>query len=412
VGERDVCFKVLYCGVCHSDLAVAAAHALTPVQYPLVPGHEAVGVCTKVGAGVTTVRPGDHVGVGPLVDACLECHSCLCGEEQRCARHVPTYNGRDWSGRAAMGGGLAQTAGGYSTVMVVDERFCIRIPPDYPLEHAGPILCAGTTVFDPLKRAGVREGTRLGIVGLGGLGVMGVKLGKALGCIVTVISREAGKRRLAMEAGADRFVVASNAAAMAAHAGCLDVLINTIPSMHDASLFVPLLAPHGRQIHTGGHAAAIAAGTVDALLPTRARERMTYIGSVACTQEVMDLCAREGIRTEIDVRPVTQLNRIFEQLDGANTSGKRFVLDIAGSLDAEVTTAPAPRLRSAPPLVDVCRDIAELVVERLVELSDNDSAGQPVSDKDDAADAPQRPRSPQAPRGSLFALRELLQFDL
>lgn len=358
IGKYDVSIKVLFCGVCHSDLTVAAAHLPTPVQYPMVPGHEAVGVVTQVGPGVHRFKVGDHAGVGNMVDSCSTCHSCLGGQEQWCSKQVPTYNGKDWSGRAAEGGGVQHTLGGYSTSMVVNERFCILVPSEYPLEHAGPVMCAGTTMYTPLKANCAKAGTQLGIVGLGGLGVMGIKLGKALGCEVTVISRGETKRSLAMRAGADRYLAATDAEDMAACAGCLDLIINTIPSDHDPSTFIPLLASTGQQVHVGLHAAAMTAGAVNFLLPGRTQERFTYIGGIASTQEVMDLCAREDIRTDIEMKSVADLNRIFEMLDSANESGKRFVLDIAGTLHGSVSTAPATRLQPGPASGEMLREVA------------------------------------------------------
>tara|TARA_B110000046_G_scaffold5639_1_gene6010 strand:+ start:75 stop:3116 length:3042 start_codon:yes stop_codon:yes gene_type:complete len=368
VGPYDVHIEVVYCGVCHSDLSVAAGHTPAPTHYPLVPGHEAVGRCVAVGPRVKKFKVGDHIGVGNMVDSCLECRSCLSGEEQGCAKQVLTYNAKDWSGRAAQGGGTLFTAGGYSTAMVVHERFCILIPPGYPLEHAGPIMCAGTTMYDPMKRAGVQAGTEVGILGLGGLGVMGIKLAKALGCTVTAISRGDAKRALALGAGADHYINSKDTDQMSAHMGRLSLIINTIPSAHDASIYNPLLTSYGHHIHTGLHSSAFAAGATSFLLPGRTQEKTTFIGGVASTQEVMDLCASAGIMTEIELRPVTELNRIFELLDGANESGKRFVIDIAGTLACNVSTAPVPRLNPSPLPSTLLREIAEAIWERLSNL--------------------------------------------
>jgi len=359
VGEWDVHISVQYCGVCHSDLTVAGAQQALPVQYPIVPGHEAVGICIKVGASVTRFKVGDHIGVGNMVDSCLQCRSCLEGEEQWCSWMVGTFNGRDWSGRAATGAGVPYTLGGYSTSMVVHERFCIQIPLDYPLEHAGPVMCAGTTMYDPLKRAGAGVGTRLGIVGLGGLGTTGLKLGKALGCSVTVISRGESKRAQALRLGADQYIATSDAGQLGLHAGSLDLIINTIPAKHDPSGFSTLLSQYGKQVLVGINAAAIAALAKDLLWMGDSKETMSYIGGVATTQEVMDLCARDNILTEIEVRPVSDLNRIFEALDRTNESGKRFVLDIAGSLDTQISTSPQTQLAPAPRTDDVLKEYAE-----------------------------------------------------
>jgi len=370
VGKFDVHIEVVYCGVCHSDLSVAAGHTPAPTHYPLVPGHEAVGICVAVGAGVEKFKVGDHVGVGNMVDSCLECRSCLGGEEQGCAKQVPTFNGKDWSGRASQGGGTPFTAGGYSTAMVIHERFCILIPESYPLEHAGPIMCAGTTMYDPMKRAGVQAGTKVGILGLGGLGVMGIKLAKALGCTVTAISRGDAKRALALNAGADHFINSKDVEQMSAHVGRLTLIINTIPSAHDASIYNTLLTSDGQHVHAGLHSAAFAAGAANFLLPGRTQEKTTFIGGIASTQEVMDLCASAGIHTEIEIRPAADLNRIFELLDGTNESGKRFVLDIAGTLTRDVSTAAITRLHPAPQPSNLLLELAEAIIQRLVSLMD------------------------------------------
>lgn len=183
VGPNDILIDVHFCGVCHSDLHFAAGHTakiFTAPQYPCVPGHEMAGVVAYVGEAVTRFRVGDHAGVGCMVDSCGECDKCLQGEEQACKSQVQTYGMLDKSGRAATVPTGRQTMGGYTNRMVVHERFAICIPTSYPLEKAGPVLCAGITSYEPLKKHGATTGTRVGIVGLGGLGVMGIKLAKAL----------------------------------------------------------------------------------------------------------------------------------------------------------------------------------------------------------------------------------------
>ena len=261
---------------------------------------------------------------------------------------------------------MSYTLGGYSSAMVVNEHFCIKVPESYPLEYAGPIMCAGTTMYAPLKENGVHAGMRIGIIGLGGLGQMGIKLGKALGCLVTVISRSEAKRDLAMRAGADRYIASTDEEQMQASVGSLDLILNTVPTSHDASGFVALLADDGKHIHVGLHASAIAAGVSNYLLPGRSKEKMTFIGGIASTQEVMDLCAANNIKLEVDVRPTGDLNRIFEALDSANESGKRFVLDIAGTLANDVSTGPATKLKAHPPPETTLREVSEAMVERLL----------------------------------------------
>jgi uncharacterized zinc-type alcohol dehydrogenase-like protein len=231
VGPRDILIDMKYCGVCHSDLHFAAGHVnVGPMQarYPCVPGHELAGVVIAVGEACTKVKVGMKVGVGCMVDSCQDCSSCRAGEEQKCMRQVATYGGQDnGSGRAESPCGY--TLGGYTNKMVVDERFAIIVPDGFPLEAAGPVMCAGITMYDPLVKLGAGAGTRVGIAGLGGLGAMGIKLAKAMGCSVTAISRSSAKHALATSCGADAFIASGTPAQMAAAAGSLDIILNTIP---------------------------------------------------------------------------------------------------------------------------------------------------------------------------------------
>jgi D-arabinose 1-dehydrogenase-like Zn-dependent alcohol dehydrogenase len=223
-------------------------------------------------------------------------------------------------------------------------------------------------MYAPLKERCAGAGTRVGIVGLGGLGVMGVKLAKAIGCAVTVISRGETKRDLALRSGADSYVASRDDEQMVAWADHLDLILNTIPTEHDPSVFASLLTPTGEQVHVGLHATAITAGAVNLFLPGRTRERFTFVSGVASTQEVMDLCAREKIYTEIDIRSVAYLNRIFELLSSSNESGKRFVLDIAGTLATSVTTAPPTRLQPHRSSCALLRDVADGLAESLLPI--------------------------------------------
>jgi len=219
VGDEDVLMEMFYCGICHTDVHTAAGHlaGIGMKAYPCVPGHELAGICTAVGKNVTRVKVGDHVGVGCMVDSCLKCSACKRGEEQKCAKQVGTYGAKNKNGRAATGpvGGTtltpAHTLGGYTTQMVVHERFAIIIPKDYGLEYAGPVMCAGVTLFDPLRRYKVTTGSRVAVVGLGGLGQMGVKIAVAMGCVVTVVSRSPSKEKFARECGATAFICSTDA---------------------------------------------------------------------------------------------------------------------------------------------------------------------------------------------------------
>jgi len=231
-------------------------------------------------------------------------------------------------------------------------------------------MCAGTTVYAPLREAGAGPGTHVVVVGLGGLGVMAIKIAKALGCTVTAISRGAGKKPLAMRSGADSFLSSADAESMAAAAGTVDLVLNMIPSAHDTGVYTSLLSVEGRQVHIGLHASAITAGSVNFLLPGRTREKLTFIGGISTTQEVMDLAARAGIKTEIEVKPAADINRVFEALSGDNASGVRFVIDVANTLSSTLTTAPPTSLVPHPPAGELLKDVASGIAARLEELVD------------------------------------------
>ena len=351
LGPLDVEVSMKYCGVCHSDLHTAASHIKAvgkATEYPCTPGHELAGVCVAVGEAVTKFKVGDHVGVGCLVDSCHECAACDAGEEQKCSKSVGTYNSADRSGRAASHPPGRKTIGGYSSTMVVDERFGILIPSGYPLEKAGPVLCSGITMYDPLKKHGATVGTRVGVIGLGGLGVMGIRLATALGCVVTAISRTSAKQGLAEESGATLFVPSSDAAAMTGAAKSLDLILNTIPAHHDWAAYQPLLAARGKHVILGANATMGAAMYAPKLRWwSQPSVVHSMIGGVANTQECIELCAREKIYPETQVVPVQELNEVYTKLDASNDSGLRYVLDLEGSLNGDAIgtcTAPPPTL--------------------------------------------------------------------
>jgi len=230
--------------------------------------------------------------------------------------------------------------------MVVHERFAILIPSSYPLKFAGPVMCAGITMYDPLMKQGAKQGTRVGIVGLGGLGVMGIKLAKALGCKVTAISRSKGKEQLALECGALNFVASADLAAMSAAEKSLDLILSTIPAAHDWSMYQPLLVQGGVQVLLGAHSGTGAA-TYAAKLQSAPSVISSVIGGVTNTQEVIDICARAGIYPEIEVVPVQKLSEVYTALDASNDSGKRYVLDLGASLNEQAfatCNAPPPTL--------------------------------------------------------------------
>mmetsp|Transcript_82760 Transcript_82760/g.229753 ORF Transcript_82760/g.229753 Transcript_82760/m.229753 type:complete len:449 (-) Transcript_82760:327-1673(-) len=362
VGDYDVLIDMKYCGVCHTDLHWAAGHvkALGRPKYPCTPGHELAGVVERVGSKVTKFKPGDHIGVGCMVDSCLECAKCKMGKEQKCKKNVLTYQGEDWSGRAApypeirdhpMKPGKTQKSplmGGYSSKMVVHERFGVLIPPDYPLECAGPVMCAGITMYDPLKAQGAGPGTMVGIAGLGGLGVMGIKLAKAMGCKVTAISRSEAKKGIATAAGAESYIALANPQPAAAKT--LALILDTIPVAHDLGPYKRLLQPGGKLIVLGLVPELGGAVMVDGILGGRASVGASAIGGIANTQEVINLCDKTEpkILPSIQLMPVSELSQIYEKLDGSNDAGVRYVLDLQGTLNEEAfteCTGPPPQLQ-------------------------------------------------------------------
>mmetsp|Transcript_81447 Transcript_81447/g.141420 ORF Transcript_81447/g.141420 Transcript_81447/m.141420 type:complete len:419 (+) Transcript_81447:93-1349(+) len=351
VGDKDVLIDMKFCGVCHTDVHVAANHmkSVKPTKYPCVPGHELAGVCVDVGAGVTRIKVGDHVGVGCMVDSCLECEACLAGDEQKCKwENVGTFDGdsRKFGRADNPDAPLGQTYGGYTSMMVVHEHFAIKIPKSYPLEAAGPVMCAGITMYDPLKAFGAKEGTRVGIVGLGGLGVMGIKIANALGCQVVAISRGAGKEGLAKDSGARAFIASSSPEDMAQNVNSLDLILNTIPAEHDYVAYTPLLANGGKQVFLGitsGFAAAMFTQKCSLGCCSPPTYMSSLIGGIKNTQEVMDLCARDNILPQIRLLPVTEISRIYEDLESGNDAGVRYVLDIGGTLNQEAADSWVPR---------------------------------------------------------------------
>eukprot|EP00940_MAST-03C_sp_MAST-3C-sp2_P000794 g794.t1 len=348
VGPYDVLIDMKFCGVCHSDLHHAANHnnKFKETPYPCVPGHELAGVCVAVGSKVTKVRVGSHVGVGCMVDSCLNCSMCKAGEEQKCKKgSTGTYGATNKHGRAETFPPGGHTLGGYTSRMVCHEHFCINIRKDYPLQFAGPVMCAGITMYDPLKYYKAGKGSRVAIVGLGGLGQMGVRLAKALGCETWAISRSNKKRDFAKACGADGFLTH---ATLQEQRKYFDLILNTVPVYHDYDAFFSLLASGGKQVMLGLHN-GLAAGFILGAISGKSRLVHSGIGGIRATQEVIDLCAKHKIYPDIDLRPVSDLNKIYGMLSD-NQSGKRFVLDIANTLDESSEkncVDPAPALHES-----------------------------------------------------------------
>jgi alcohol dehydrogenase (NADP+) len=322
----DVVIEILYCGVCHSDVH-NVRNDWGNAQYPMVPGHEIVGRVLEVGPEVTRVKTGDRVGVGCLVDSCRHCGACGKGWEQYCENGATyTYNGTD-----PVDG--TRTHGGYSEKVVVAEHFVLKVPDAMDLAGAAPLLCAGITLYSPLRHWGVKPGSRVAIVGLGGLGHMGLKLAKAMGAEVTLFSRSPGKEADARRLRADRLVISTDPAQMAAVAGQFDLIVDTVPYAHDVNPYVPTLATGGTMVMVG-YLGPLEAFNTGPLVFSRKALAGSLIGGIAETQEMLDFCGQHGITSDIEVIRIQDINAAYERLLKADVK-YRFVIDMA-SLQEEV----------------------------------------------------------------------------
>ncbi|MFO1394095.1 MAG: NAD(P)-dependent alcohol dehydrogenase [Steroidobacteraceae bacterium] len=317
---NDVAMEILYCGICHTDLH-QARNDWGVSQYPLVPGHEIVGRVTAVGSAVTRHAVGDAVAVGCMVDSCLECDQCRKGEEQLCRKgNTQTYNSRD----RVTG---ERTYGGYSKHLVVREEFVLRVPAGLDLARTAPLLCAGITTYSPLRTWNIGPGSRVGVLGLGGLGHMAVKFGAALGASVTVMSRTADKADDAARLGADAFLVTTDRKAMAASGSRFDLIIDTVPVRHDLTPCLPLLDVDGTLVIVG-QVGPIPETLSMPLLMGRRRIAGSPIGGIAETQEMLDYCARAGVLPDCEMIPMDGINAAFERMERADVR-YRFVIDMA-----------------------------------------------------------------------------------
>jgi uncharacterized zinc-type alcohol dehydrogenase-like protein len=322
VGPTDVRIAIEFCGICHSDLHTAHNDWRGTV-YPCVPGHEIVGTVAEVGAEVTKYRPGDRVGVGCLVDSCGECAECREGLENYCTGGATlTYNGVDRHGTNP------RTFGGYSGEIVVTERFVVRVPDGLDPAAAAPILCAGITMYSPLRHWQVGEGTKVGIAGFGGLGSMGVKLAKAMGAEVTVLTRSDRKADDALKAGADAVVVITDREQTARAARSLDVILSTIPTSHDVKPYLQLLKRDGAYVVLGAIEPITHPIHGGMLAGRRLSVTGSMIGGLPETQEVLDFCAEHGIASDVEVIGVDGINTAYERLSSGDP-GYRFVIDMS-----------------------------------------------------------------------------------
>jgi uncharacterized zinc-type alcohol dehydrogenase-like protein len=326
---NDVAMEVLYCGICHTDLH-QVRNDWGWSQYPMVPGHEIVGRVTAVGGDVTRYKVGDHVAVGCMVDSCGHCDQCRKGEEQLCREgNTQTYNDKDRiTGE--------RTYGGYSKHLVVREEFVLRVPKGLDLSKAAPLVCAGITTYSPLRTWNVGPGSRVGVIGLGGLGHMAVKLAAAMGADVTVMSRTKDKEADALALGADRLLVSTDAAAMARAASTFDLIIDTVPVKHDINPYMPLLDVDGTLVLVGQVGPLAEPSTVPLLLGRR-RIAGSPIGGIAETQEMLNFCAKKGVLPDVEMIRMDQINEAFDRLDRSDVR-YRFVIDMA-SLSAPQAVA-------------------------------------------------------------------------
>ncbi len=322
-GPRDVQIEIRYCGVCHSDLHQVRnewSNAL-PTVYPCVPGHEIVGRVVKAGGAVTKFREGDLAAVGCMVDSCRTCPSCREGLEQYC-ESIPTftYNLPD----KHLGG---VTYGGYSMSIVVDEAFVLRVPGGLDPAGAAPLLCAGITTYSPLRHWKVGEGRKVGVVGLGGLGHMGVKFANAFGARVVLFTTSAGKAADAARLGAHEVVVSKNDAEMQKHAGSFDFILDTVSAEHNITAYLDLLKRDGTLTQVGAPANPLPVG-VFSLLFKRRRLAGSGIGGIRETQEMLDFCADRGMTADIELIRIQQINDAYERLLRGDVK-YRFVIDMA-----------------------------------------------------------------------------------
>lgn len=325
--EHDVQIEILYCGICHSDLHMVKNEwsGAMPTVYPIVPGHEIVGRVSKVGAAVTKYKPGDLAGVGCMVDSDGTCPQCHDGFEQFCPNMVLTYNSPD----KHLGG---VTYGGYSESIVVDERFLLRVPANLDLAATAPLLCAGITTYSPLRRWAVGEGKKVGVVGLGGLGHMGVKLAHAFGAHVVVFTTSPGKQEDAFRLGADEVVVSRNADEMQKHTGSFDFILDTVAADHDINAYLSLLRRDGNITLVGAPAKPLSVSAFSLIMGRRSLSG-SNIGGIAETQEMLDFCGAHDITADVEVIPIQKVNEAYDRLLKSDVK-YRFSIDMA-SLKSE-----------------------------------------------------------------------------
>ncbi|MBX7430635.1 NAD(P)-dependent alcohol dehydrogenase [Mycobacterium sp. Y57] len=320
LGPHDVALDIHFAGICHSDIHTVRGE-WGQVEYPMVPGHEIAGVVTGVGSEVTLFQVGDRAGVGCFVDSCRECENCLAGEEQYCDNPgmIGTYNGVGRDGQP--------TQGGYSGAIVVDENYVLRIPDGIGLDAAAPLLCAGITTYSPLRHWHAGPGTKVAVIGLGGLGHLGVKLAAAMGAEVTVLSQSLKKMEDGLRLGATDYRATSDRTTFKDLAGKFDLILNTVSANLDLEQYLKLLTLDGTLVELGmpEHPMSVPAG---ALIFGRRRIAGSLIGGIAETQEMLEFCAEHGVAPEIEVIEPDYINEAYARVLASDVR-YRFVIDTA-----------------------------------------------------------------------------------
>lgn len=319
--DSDVEIEILFCGVCHSDLhQVRNEWSMVPTVYPCVPGHEIVGKVTKVGKAVTKFKEGDIAAVGCLVDSDRTCPSCQDGYEQFCPNSVFTYNSPDkHTGKV--------TYGGYSESIVVVEDFVLRVPENLDLAGAAPLLCAGITTYSPLRHWGVTKGKKVGVVGLGGLGHMGVKFAHAFGAHVAVFSRSPHKKDDALKLGADEVIITTDQEQMQKHFGTFDFILDTVSADHDVNQYLMMLKRDGNMTLVGAPDNPMPVSAFGVIFGRKSLSG-SLIGGIGETQEMLDFCGEHNITAEVEVIPIQKINEAYERMLKSDVK-YRFCIDMA-----------------------------------------------------------------------------------
>lgn len=318
VGPHDVLIDIAFCGVCHSDIHFAKGEFGPLPVSPLVPGHEIVGTVREIGPEVTKHRVGDRVGVGCMANSCRECANCLQGEEQYCLNgNTLVFGAVDRDGSI--------TQGGYSENIVTNEDFVVRVPESLDPAAAAPLLCAGITVYSPLRRWNVGPGTRVAVVGLGGLGHLGVKIAKAMGADVTVLSQSLSKKEDGLRLGADHYFATSDPATFAELTNSFDVILNTVSAVIDVDAFLSLLALDGVLVNAGAPAEPLSL-SVFSLFGNRRNYAGTQFGGIRETQQMLDFCAEHNVQADVEVITADRINEAFDRVLASDVR-YRFVID-------------------------------------------------------------------------------------